>query len=553
MSLSTSLQLAANALSTVQLGLQVTANNLANAQTPGYIREEAVLRPLPTLRQGNLLFGLGVELHAVRQKVDVFLVERLRAATSDLANTETQENAFLQLESILGELSDSDLSTSLTEFFASVNDVLNQPENLAIRNIAALQGGALSDQFHRIDKNVRDVRSDFNNQIVAAATDINGFIEEIAKLNVQIVSLEQGGLTASDAVGLRDQRLIALTGLASLLDIRTVEQVSGSVTVFTSGDFLVFNDITREVEVGFLTDRGLRVAEIHIIQTNAPVKFSSGKLDGLFTARDEILGNFLDQLDSFAQTLIFEFNRIHSSGQGLTGHSVLTSEFAVADAFVALDQLGLPFTPEGGSFQVLVRNKETGLTSTSDVFIDLDGLGTDTTANDLIAALDSIDGVSAAIDATGNVSISSDSEDLEFSFANDTSGILAALGLNTFFTGTTAKDIGVNSAIRADSTKFAVSRGGFGEDSENAVLLAGLFDAALDAQSGLSIANIYEQLVGNVAQTAAGTRAVSDGFRAFKNTLEGQHLAISGVNIDEEAINLIGLQRAFQASARVIT
>jgi len=151
------------------------------------------------------------------------------------------------------------------------------------------------------------------------------------------------------------------------------------------------------------------------------------------------------------------------------------------------------------------------------------------------------------------VSISSDSEDLEFSFANDTSGILAALGLNTFFTGTTAKDIGVNSAIRADSTKFSVSRGGFGEDSENAVLLAGLFDAALDAQSGLSIANIYEQLVGNVAQTAAGIRAVSAGFRAFKNTLEGQHLAISGVNIDEEAINLIGLQRAFQASARVIT
>jgi flagellar hook-associated protein FlgK len=80
-----------------------------------------------------------------------------------------------------------------------------------------------------------------------------------------------------------------------------------------------------------------------------------------------------------------------------------------------------------------------------------------------------------------------------------------------------------------------------------------LFDAALDAQSGLSIANIYEQLVGNVAQTAAGTRAVSDGFRAFKSTLEGQHLAISGVNIDEEAVNLIGLQRAFQASARVIT
>ena len=154
-------------------------------------------------------------------------------------------------------------------------------------------------------------------------------------------------------------------------------------------------------------------------------------------------------------------------------------------------------------------------------------------------------------------SIRSDADHLEFAFANDTSGVLAAVGLNTFFNGTELPesatfDLGVSSAILQDATKFAASRGGIGEDAENAELLANLLDQPVDSASGNSLAQLYDQMVGETTQAAAVTRSVAEGFRAFQITLEGQQMAVSGVNIDEEAVSLIAYQRSYQASARFV-
>ncbi len=98
MSLLSSIQLANNALRANQIGLQVVGQNISNANTPGYIREEVVFTPAPTQRLGKLLLGLGVEVDAVVQKVDQFLLTRLRDATSDLSGAEVQEKAYLELE-----------------------------------------------------------------------------------------------------------------------------------------------------------------------------------------------------------------------------------------------------------------------------------------------------------------------------------------------------------------------------------------------------------------------------------------------------------------------
>src|SRR5215210_5796776 len=99
MSLFSSLQIANNALVAQQLGLQVTGNNVANANTPGYIREQLVLRPAPTQYHGGLLLGMGVEVEAVIQRTDRFLEERLRRSGADLANGEAQEAAYTEIES----------------------------------------------------------------------------------------------------------------------------------------------------------------------------------------------------------------------------------------------------------------------------------------------------------------------------------------------------------------------------------------------------------------------------------------------------------------------
>jgi flagellar hook-associated protein 1 FlgK len=553
MSIFSTLGSAANALSAAQIGLQVTGNNIANANTPGYVRENVQLAPAPTQRYGNLLLGTGVDVHAIVQQTDRFLEERLRNASSDLAGSETQEDAYVQLESIFGELTDTDLSSSLSNFFNSIHDILNQPDSASVRNLAVLQGKTLTDVFHQLDGRVRAVRADVNKQVAGAADEINSLLGQVANLNVQIVTAEGGKTSPSDAVGLRDRRSLALDSLGKLIDIRAVEQTTGDVTVFAGGDYLVFQGTYRPVEIQQHEDRGQLVSEIRITDSDAQIASSSGKLAGLITSRDTILGGFLDNLDGYAKTLIGEFNKVYSGGQGLTGYNSLTSEFAVNDPAAALDQAGLKFTPTNGLFQVHVHNDQTGLTSTTDIRVNLNGLDDDVSLSGLAAQLDAVDGISATISPEGKLQIKSDAPQTSFSFADDTSGTLAALGLNTFFTGSRASDIDISALVKADSTKFAASSGGVGEDTGTAVQLADLLRTPLAAQKGASLSTLYDRLAGDVTQGAAITHSVAEGFRTFQKTLEGQYLGVTGVNIDEEAVKLIAYQRAFQASARVIS
>ncbi|MEX0585604.1 MAG: flagellar basal body rod C-terminal domain-containing protein, partial [Pirellulales bacterium] len=213
---------------------------------------------------------------------------------------------------------------------------------------------------------------------------------------------------------------------------------------------------------------------------------------------------------------------------------------------------GLAVTPTSGWFQVLVKKMITGLTRTSDLTIDLDGLGDDTTLADVLDQLNAISGLSADLTVDGAVEIESLSPDEQFSFASDTSGTLAALGINTFFTGSGAATIGVNDAILSDPSKFAASSTGIGDGTDNALLLAQFLDRPLSASGGESLSILYDQLTGETAQASAEAHAVAEGFRVFEGTLEGQHLGISGVSLDEEAVRLITYQRAYQAAARYI-
>src|SRR5690606_13168402 len=150
MSLFGSLQMASNTLQAMQVGLHVVGNNIANANTPGYVREEVVYSPAPVQKNGTLILGLGVEVDGIVQKIDRFVLERLRNATSDRANAEVQEKAYADLEPLLGELSETDLSSAFTDFFASVDDALNDNDTLATRNLVVLKGQSLAREVNRL-------------------------------------------------------------------------------------------------------------------------------------------------------------------------------------------------------------------------------------------------------------------------------------------------------------------------------------------------------------------------------------------------------------------
>jgi flagellar hook-associated protein 1 FlgK len=213
-----------------------------------------------------------------------------------------------------------------------------------------------------------------------------------------------------------------------------------------------------------------------------------------------------------------------------------------------------------GAFNVLIQSKD-GVTTTHTISIDLDGLDTDTTLNSLAAQLDAIGGLAASVSSDGALELASESDDVEFAFAPpvgsstaDTNGVLAALGLNTFFVGSSASTLRVNDELKGieNAAKFAASLKGIDAGADNANLLAGLLMRPLESAGDVSLADLYNQMVNDIAQGAAIAQSAAEGFRVFEGTLDGQFQAVSGVNIDEEAIEMITLQRIYQASARYI-
>jgi len=551
MSLFGSIQMAGNTLQAMQIGLQVVGNNIANANTPGYVRQEAVYVPAGVQKHGHLILGLGVQVDSIIQKIDKFVQERLVGARGDRANAEVQEQVYRDMETLLNELSSStDLSSSLTGFFNAVDEVLKNPGNAATRNLAVGKGISLAEDINNLYDRVTEVQQQLDERVTAAADEINGLAEQVRLLNVQIATSEGGDTSASEAGSLRVKRQAAVDRLSELLGIRVDEQPSGGLSISVGGEFLVFEGQRRAVEVNATDADGT----IEFVGTHSPLNSSTGELRGLYTARDGIAGGFIDKLNNLAATLAFEFNKVYSQGQGLVGFDQLTSKNGVADPSAALDAAGLAFTPESGTFDLLIRSKEDNLTRTVTISIDLNGFDEDTSLASLAQQLDAIDGVSASVTTTGQLQIKSDSTDIDFAFSGDTSGVLAALGLNTFFTGSTAATLGVNDEVKGinNASKLAVSLGGIGVDSGNGERLSAFLDQPIDSAGGASLADLYDQLINQITQGSSVAQSVADGFRTFEGSLDGQAQAVSGVSIDEEAVKMLTLQRIYQASAKYI-
>ncbi len=397
MSLFGSIQMASGALQANDIALQVVGQNIANANTPGYLREVTNFEPGPTQTQGSLNEGTGVLVQSITQQINTFLETQLRSANSDQANADTVQQNYSQLESIVGALnSGSSLSSAMNSFFSSIANVLNSPQDPSVRQAAVLQGQSLANTIQSMASQTEQLRSSVDSQINSMAGDINTLTSQIAKLNIQISQTTGGGQSASEAVGLTDQRNQAIGSLSKLIGIQVNTEPDGSMDINVGGSNLVNEGTAQKVNVSYSTDRGMTISTISVNGTNAVLDPASGELRGLLTSRDQVLGGFEDQLNSFAGTLANEFNKVYSGGQGLTGFSQVTGTEAVTSADASLDQAGLKFTPTNGSFQITVTNQQTNASTTTSVPVALLGPGHTTTLNSLAAEINNIGGIRAS-------------------------------------------------------------------------------------------------------------------------------------------------------------
>ena len=551
--LGTSFQIGRSALAAYQAAISVAGQNIANVGNPNYTRQSGHLNSLP----GGSVFGVrpgaGVRLNALERHIDQAVEARLRLALGSRSGAEVTYQALSQTEALFNELTEQDLSTELSELFSTFATLQTSPTDNSARSLIISAADSVIRTLRRHRSGLLQQTEDLNQSAAALARNANEIATEIASLNKTIVVQEADGRTIASA--LRDRRDTLLRDLAELMDLQVREQANGSVNVYVGSDPLIEFDRSRGFEVETVLENGLEVATVRFADDHGTVILREGQLAATLQVRDVYLAEQLDRLDQLAGALIYEVNRIHSTGVGLTAYSAMTGNYAVDDPDATLNSAaaGLPFPLQNGSFIVHVRDTGSGQVTTQQIEIDLDGIGNnDTTLNNLASMLNGVSGLTATVTGDNHLQLKADSG-TEFWFSEDSCGALAALGLGAFFTGTNAANIDVVSAVRQDPRLIAASLTGQVHDGDNAGRLAGAGEASSALLNTLSLSDYHLASVGELATKAAGALTAYEAADAVYTSLHAQREAISGVSLDEEAINLAKYERAFQGATRFLS
>ena len=555
----TALQIGRSALLSYQSALQIVGNNISNAGSDEYTRQSARLSPqMGSFLPEGMQAGSGVALVALQRNVDESVENRLRLGLSDQGTAMTQREAIGRLESVLNELSDYDLSTLLEQFFGSFSSLQNNPHDQSARGIVLTAGESLVNEIGRQSKDALTLVDEINKELVDLTTQVDRIASEVATLNVQIVEAESRA--SGQASALRDQRDSKLRELSGLIEVQVRAQDNGSINVYIGNEPLVQAGLAR----GLITETridadGIERVEVQYADTHGAIALLGGRIEGLVTSRDSHALGHMRDLDTLARALIHEVNKVHSQGQGLVGFTDVTSTNAVADVGAALNTAaaGLDLTPQTGSFQIWVTDTATGTSVATTIHVDLDGLnGDDTTLATLAAAIDGVDSVAATVQADRRVRISA-ANGYEITFGEDSSHVLAAMGINTFFTGRMATDIKVNPVLAADSRLLAAAKTNFAGDKpgdgDNAGAISEVGRQTTASLSGLSVVEFYNRVAGNVATNGYAARAAQSATDAIMASLQAQRESLSGVSLDEEALQLVRMERAFQGAARYVS
>jgi flagellar hook-associated protein 1 FlgK len=550
--LGASFQIGRSALAAYQSAIAITGQNIANVANPNYTRLTGRLSTLEGGLAGGIAAGGGVTLSALQRHIDEALETRLRMSLGSRAAAESTYRSLSQVEALYNELTEYDLSTQLTNFFNTFADLQNNPEELTSRHLVLSEADSVIRTLRRQRSALLNQAVDLNSAVEQSVSRANALAQEIADLNQLVVTQEARG--SGYSAPLRDRRDALLRELGELMDIQVRERDNGAINVYIGGEPLVEFNRSRGLVVERELEQGLELASVHFGDNHGTVLIRDGRLAAQLTARDEHLLGQVQALDQLARGLIYEVNRVHSTGRGLVGYTSLTSNYAVADTNAALNstQAGLPFPLQNGSFIVHARNQDTGQTTTRLIKIDLDGIGTDTTLAALAAQLDGVPNLSAGITSDNRLALTA-AAGFEISFSEDSSGALAALGLATLLDGTNAANIDITAAVRSDVRLLAASLSGLSSDGDNAGRLMTVRQASSTLLGNQSVEDFQAAMVNRLAVQASAALNTYEASDAVYSSLMAQREAVSGVSLDEEAVNLSRFETAYNAAARYFT
>lgn len=306
--------IAKDALAAQRQGMNVTAHNIANVNSPGYSRQNPIYTAKEPAPGAGMLFGRGVNVSQIIRASDQFIENRLMEQKSDMFYSQEMENYVKVLEGVFNENSTSSVSETLVKFWNLWHDISNNPSGAPERSALYEQSALLFSQFNALNADITRLEVDLSNSISVGINRINLITDEIAVLNNEIVRTG----TNSVANDLMDQRNMLLSELSEYIDTNAFEQDNGSMTVITArGGILVHGNSSYDLAAGGVN--GDRVLWQGSGGTSLDITdhISKGVVGGSLDMRDEVLAKYKLELDGVAREFIWSVNQQHSQGVGL--------------------------------------------------------------------------------------------------------------------------------------------------------------------------------------------------------------------------------------------
>ena len=358
MSLTLALRSALSGLSASQIGLDVTANNITNANTEGYTRKVTQLKSQII---GNQSVGGGVTVAAITRNISESLQLETRNQATKLAEDAARANFIEQIQGIFGAPSaNSSLTARLTEFTNQLESIAITP-NDPVRHTELLSlGRTLANQISLNATAIQDVRTDVDRELETSVRAVNAAIDDVIQLNEKISRNTTMGLATGD---LEDQRDVAINRIAEQLSIRIFKRDNNELVVYTASGFKLVDNSPQYLEYKaasfvqpdtLVEEDGFNVIDFskNPLPTDLTSSMRSGRMQGLLDLRDNILPDMASQLENISRTLKDTINAIHNQGTAFPPPQSLTGSKPVngTDPFTASGTLRVAITNTAGEY-----------------------------------------------------------------------------------------------------------------------------------------------------------------------------------------------------------
>ena len=529
---------ALSGLTAFQRSLDTTSNNIANVNTEGYSRQRVELATTPEQFTPAGYVGTGVNAVNVTRSYDQFLTGQVRASTAAFSEVDNYHALASEIDNLLADEA-TGLSTSMKSFFNAVNDLSNDPGSIPIRKILLGETDAMASHFNTIANRLGEIEQQVNTHLQDGVDDLNDYAKALATLNLQIVDSVGRARGQQLPNQLLDQRDELLRKVAEQIDVSVIDQADGSVSVFIGqGQPLVIGGNASILSIaGHASDPN--TLEILANGVNITKQISGGALNGNLRFRDEVLYPSQRQLGLLAMGVATEFNAIHQQGYDLDGVQGL-----------ALFDLGSP------EVQVLSNARDQSLVAQATFQAP--------TSSAALGTSYRIEVTSSGFSLTNleNNTTNPYASLADLQAATPDFGFTIDFPVGTLTIGDrfeispsihAARTLRRNSDVINPRQIAAAQASGLTGDNRNALLLADLENQTLMQNGKASFTQVYGQLVaevGGMTNTALVSRSAQEVLLTQATTEKGN---VSGVNLDEEAANLIKFQNSYQAAAQAVS